>query len=289
MGWDLPLTIDRFGENSQAPRSYGFFGTSLTRPSVAQELAVQIIGVKSFELPGSPLGVDRETIGQLPSAFWVATRKSIPRRISRRSAVKPASDNAYKVWPVAKASLVNSGTVWLQPPSARCRASSSSIVVCSAVRGLPERTPRSTFRSLSWWRSERLAAPSQTTAFASASRCDSGASGPDCPWSAMMIQAASVVWLSLIGGRRRVAKNSHEPSGCCFLTISSAISLRLCFCPSFNQGNDRAATARNGSPMFSPRPWGRGSGGSAGSGKIFEASSLSLLPSSDSTVSVKYF
>ena len=46
-----------------------------------------------------------------------------------------------------------------------------------------------------------------------------------------MIQAASVVWLSLIGGRLRVAKNSHEPSGCCFLTISSVISLRLCFFP----------------------------------------------------------
>src|SRR3954451_20759233 len=141
--------IDRFGENSRAPRSYGFFGTSLTRPSVAQELAVQVIGVKSFELPGSPLGVDREIIGQLPSGFWVATRKSMPRWISRRSAVKPASDNTYKVWPVANASLLGSGTVWLQPPSARCRASNSSIVVCIVLRGLAERIPRSTFRTLS--------------------------------------------------------------------------------------------------------------------------------------------
>jgi len=48
----------------------------------------------------------------------------------------------------------------------------------------------------------------------------------------MMIQAASVVWLSLIGGRRSPAKNSHEPSACCLLTISSAISFRLCFCAS---------------------------------------------------------
>ena len=104
-----------------------------------------------------------------------------------------------------------------------------------------------------------------------------------------MIQAASVVWLSLIGGRLRVAKNSHEPSGCCFLTISSAISFRLCFCPSFSEGNDRAATARNGSPMFSPRPCGRGSGGSAGLGKIFEAINLSLLPSKDSIVSATNF
>ena len=104
-----------------------------------------------------------------------------------------------------------------------------------------------------------------------------------------MIQAASVVWLSLIGGRRRVAKNSHEPSGCCFLTISSAISFRLCFCPSVSEGNDCAATARNGSPMFSPRPCGRGSGGSAGLGKILEASNLSLLPSKDSVVSAKIF
>ena len=30
---------------------------------MAQELAVQTIGVKSFELPGSPLGVEREIIG----------------------------------------------------------------------------------------------------------------------------------------------------------------------------------------------------------------------------------
>ena len=78
-----------------------FFGTSLARPSVAQELAVQVIGVRSFALPGEPSGVDRESIGQLPSAFCVATRKSIPRLISGRSAVKPASDRTYKVWPVA--------------------------------------------------------------------------------------------------------------------------------------------------------------------------------------------
>src|SRR6476660_1000331 len=115
--------IDRFGENSRAPRSYGFFGTSLTRPSVAQELAVQVIGVKSFELPGEPLGVERESIGQLPSGFCVATRKSIPRWISGRWAVKPTSDKTYRVWPVAKASLFQPGTVWRQPPSARCRAS----------------------------------------------------------------------------------------------------------------------------------------------------------------------
>src|SRR5439155_11551216 len=189
----------------------------------------------------------------------------------------------------AKASLFHSGTVWLQPPSARCRASNSSIVACSALRGLPERTPMRTFRTLSWCRSERLAASSQATAFDSAARCAFGESGPVSPCSAMMIQAASVVWLSLIGGRRRVAKNSHEPSGCCFLTISSAISFRLRFCPSLSAGNDRAATARNGSPMFSPRAWGRGSGGSAGLGKIFEAISLSLLPSKDWTVSVRNF
>ena len=54
---------------------------------MAQELAAQVIGVKSFALPGSPLGVDREIIGQLPSGFCVATRKSIARLISGRSAV----------------------------------------------------------------------------------------------------------------------------------------------------------------------------------------------------------
>ena len=101
-----------------------------------------------------------------------------------------------------------------------------------------------------------------------------------------MIQAASVVWLSLIGGRRRPAKNSHEPSFCCFLTISSAISFRLCFCPSFSEGNDWAATARNGSPMFSPRAWGEVS---PGMGKILEAINLSLVPSKDSNVSATYF
>ena len=74
------------------------------------------------------------------------------------------------------------------------------------------------------------------------------------PRKAMMVQTASVVWISLIGGRLRVSNHSHEPSGCCFLTISSAISFRLCFCPSLREGDDRAATARNGSPMFSPRP-----------------------------------
>ena len=64
-----------------------FFGTSLARPSVAQELAAQVIGVKSFALPGSPLGVAREIIGQLPSGDCVAMRKSIARLISGRSAV----------------------------------------------------------------------------------------------------------------------------------------------------------------------------------------------------------
>src|ERR1700704_1496931 len=128
---------------------YFSFDTSLVRPSVAQELAAHVIGVNSFELPGEPSGVDRDTIGQLPSGCWVATRKSIPRLISARSAVKPASDKTYKVWPVAKASLFNSGTVWLQPPSARCSASNSSIVVCIVLRGLAERAPISTFRTLS--------------------------------------------------------------------------------------------------------------------------------------------
>jgi hypothetical protein len=73
-------------DHADRPR-YFFFGTSLDRPSVAQELAAQVIGVKSFELPGEPSGVDREIIGQLPSGFCVATRKSIPRWISGRSAV----------------------------------------------------------------------------------------------------------------------------------------------------------------------------------------------------------
>ena len=63
------------------------FGTTLAKPSVAQELAAQVIGVNSFELPGEPSGVDRELIGQLPSGVWVATRKSIPRLISGCSAV----------------------------------------------------------------------------------------------------------------------------------------------------------------------------------------------------------
>jgi hypothetical protein len=52
-----------------------FFGTSLARPSVAQELAVQVIGVRSFVLPGEPSGVDREIIGQVPSGLCVATKK----------------------------------------------------------------------------------------------------------------------------------------------------------------------------------------------------------------------
>ena len=52
---------------------------------MAQELAAQVIGVNSFELPGEPSGVDRETIGQLPSDVCVATRKSIPRLISGRA------------------------------------------------------------------------------------------------------------------------------------------------------------------------------------------------------------
>ena len=57
------------------------------RGRAAQELAVQVIGVNSFEFPGQPSGVDREIIGQLPSGVCVATRKSIPRLISGRSAV----------------------------------------------------------------------------------------------------------------------------------------------------------------------------------------------------------
>jgi hypothetical protein len=54
---------------------------------VAQEVAAQVIGVKSFAPPGAPLGVEREVIGQLPSGPCVATRKSIPLRTSGRSAV----------------------------------------------------------------------------------------------------------------------------------------------------------------------------------------------------------
>jgi hypothetical protein len=66
---------------------YVRFGTNLTKASVAQDAAAQLIGVKSFELPGSPLGVERESIGQVPSGNCVATRKSMPRFISGRSAV----------------------------------------------------------------------------------------------------------------------------------------------------------------------------------------------------------
>src|SRR5262245_27585592 len=41
--------------------------------------------------------------------------------------------------------------------------------------------------------------------------------------------------------------------------------------------------------MLSPRAEGRGSGGSAGLGKILEASNFSLVPSKDSKVSATYF
>src|ERR1700681_1854116 len=70
----------RYGCAGPSPRDP--FGTSLARPSVAQELAAQVIGVNSFELPGDPSGVDREIIGQLPSGDCVAIRKSIPRLMS---------------------------------------------------------------------------------------------------------------------------------------------------------------------------------------------------------------
>jgi hypothetical protein len=42
-------------------------GADRASPSVAQELAAQVIDVNSLALPGSPFGVDREIIGQLPS------------------------------------------------------------------------------------------------------------------------------------------------------------------------------------------------------------------------------
>ena len=96
---------------------------------------------QQFRAAGPAVGGRAQIIGQLPSAFCVATRKSIPRLISGRRAVKPTCDKTYSVWPVAKASLFKSGTVWLQPPSARCRASSSSIVDRSASRDSPERLP----------------------------------------------------------------------------------------------------------------------------------------------------
>ena len=106
--------------------------------------------------------------------------------------------------------------------------------------------------------SEGLAASSQAIAFDSAARCGSGASGPVSPSSAMMIQAASVVWLSLIGGRLSVAKNSHEPSGCCFLTISSAISFRLCFCPSCQRGQRPCGDGQERQPHVQPSTlWAR--------------------------------
>jgi hypothetical protein len=49
-------------------------GASRANPSVAQELAAQVIGESNFALPGLPSGVAREAIGQLPSGFCVATR-----------------------------------------------------------------------------------------------------------------------------------------------------------------------------------------------------------------------
>ena len=61
-----------------------------------------------------------------------------------------------------------------------------------------------------------------------------------------------MVWLSLIGGRLRVAKNSHEPSGCCFLTISSAISFRLCFCPSVQRGQRPCRDGQEREPHVQP-------------------------------------
>src|SRR2546428_2446676 len=56
------------------PPPHDLFGASLARPSVAQLLAPQVIGVNNFADPGLPSGVDRDFIGQLPSGFWVATR-----------------------------------------------------------------------------------------------------------------------------------------------------------------------------------------------------------------------
>jgi hypothetical protein len=52
-------------------------GASRARPSTAQELAAQVIGVSSVALPGLPSGVARDVIGQFPSGVCVATRKSI--------------------------------------------------------------------------------------------------------------------------------------------------------------------------------------------------------------------
>lgn len=43
-------------------------GAQFTSPSVAQELAAHLMGVKSVALPGEPSGVDRDVMGQLPSA-----------------------------------------------------------------------------------------------------------------------------------------------------------------------------------------------------------------------------
>jgi hypothetical protein len=70
----------------QAPdASPQLFGTSRDKPSVAQALAAQVIGVSNFALPGRPSGVEREVIGQLPSGFCVEIKKSIARLISGRS------------------------------------------------------------------------------------------------------------------------------------------------------------------------------------------------------------
>src|SRR5271167_2610372 len=102
-----------------------------------------------------------------------------------------------------------------------------------------------------------FAALSHATAFASAERCGSGASGPVSPCKARIFHAASVVWLSLIGGRLSVLKNSHDPSGCCFLTISSAISFKLCFCPSFSEGNDCADGQEREPHVQSSTLWAR--------------------------------
>ena len=54
---------------------------------MAQAAAAQVMGVNNFALPGEPSGVAREFIGQLPSGDCEATRKSIPRLISGRSAL----------------------------------------------------------------------------------------------------------------------------------------------------------------------------------------------------------
>ncbi len=137
--------------------------------------------------------------------------------------------------------------------------------------------------------SESFAASSQAIAFDSAARCDSGASGPVSPCK-RHDDPGGVGGLAFVD-RRSPESGKELPRTVWLLLLDDFLrdQLQALFLSLFQRGQRPCRDGQEREPHVQPSTLGRGSGGSAGLGKIFEAINLSLLPSKDSVVSATNF